>query len=183
MDNNKIIFDEIVAEIKEEVIVTSNNLGWRFLVNSKNTIAKNNGIYLITLNPGGDEIIPEQGQESCENGSAYLNEVWGNNEPGKNPLQIQIQLMFKKISEYLRKSDYISVLENSVSGYFIPFRSPNIKTLKDKGRIIKFSEKIWKKILLHSTHIKLIIVIDNDALKSMLKIFSDNPFEVISEEC
>jgi hypothetical protein len=179
-------FDEIVKRIEEKSHELGINAGWRFLYGHETTLTDNNGILLITLNPGGEEAGENQGQASCNNGHAILNEVWPrrnevekqkngieiNTKPGESPLQKQLQKMFEIIEDHLgQKRD--EVLTKSLSGYFIPFRSPNWKSFIKKKDIsdeaIEFSKGIWKEIL-QNQNPRLIICIDKIAYKNLKSI-------------
>ena len=124
------LFQELIEDIKIEYKTNPNKLGWRFLHTSKKTLEKNHQILLITLNPGG-KIPDDHPIESCENGSAYLSESWRGKKPGTAKLQVQIQLLFRGIANNLGIEDYKEVLESSVRGHFIPFRSTYLKSLQE----------------------------------------------------
>lgn len=174
-------FSEIINDIKTEYAKTSNKLGWRFLTTSKKTLIKNNGIYLITLNPGGDKEERAHSTASCENGCAYLIEKWKNCKGTDSPLQNQFKLLFQEIASKLNKKSYVKLMESSVCGYFIPFRSPNYKELKNKKEAINFSKKLWKKIL-SKRKFKTILCIDRLTYKTIKKILSEEKYEFLSEQ-
>lgn len=175
------LFQETINDIKNDYDKNPNQLGWRFLVTSKKTLEKNNGILFITLNPGGEEDRKDHPNESCENGCAYITESWSNKEkPGASKLQKQYQLLFKEIAHKLNVADYINVLEKSVCGYFIPFRSSGIETLKEKNECIIFSKKIWKNILANQKF-KVIICIDKDTYKALNEILCEMHYKSINE--
>ena len=129
----------------------------------------NNGILLITLNPGGTEIQPDQSVESCEEGCTYLWESWKGKEPGNSRLQAQIQTLFKEIACRIGVEDYKAVLESSVCGHCIPFRSPSFKSLKDVRRTINFSNHLWTK-LLSRLAFQVIFCIDRITYKNIVAI-------------
>lgn len=163
------LFEDITKKIKTEYTTGGNKLGWRFLLNSKNTLQENNGIIFVTLNPGGSKIITEHGVESCENGCAYLVESWKGNKPGESILQKQFQALFKEIAKRLSIEDYKEVLNSSLCSYFIPFRSKSYRVLINKKRAVNFSISIWSEIL-SSINFKIIICIDKVTFKSIKKI-------------
>lgn len=118
-------FDELIEEIKTEYANNANDISWRFLSGSKETLVSNNSILLISFNPGGDFDLPDHPKESCENGHAYLVETWKSNQkPGCSPLQKQFQLLFKEIANILNVENYEELLNHSVTACFVPFRSP-----------------------------------------------------------
>jgi len=122
-------FDQAIDQIKREYERLSHQLGYRFLLSSKDTF--NSDVIFLNLNPGGDRVYPDQPADSCENGPAYLTESWGNNlKPGQSSLQIQVQNMLREISGKMPgKRD---LLYDSMIAYFIPFRSPDYKSLQKK---------------------------------------------------
>jgi len=175
------LFNSIITEIKTEYKTNPNNFGWRFLTTSKSTLEKNNGIALITLNPGGSVDRKDHSSESCENGCAYLTEIWkGENAPGKSKLQEQFQLLYLEIADQINAVDYIKAMESSLCGYFIPFRSPSIKLLKEKKNCIEFSKNIWRKIL-SAGQFKVIICIDRVTYKNIDKILREMDAVKINE--
>ncbi len=163
------LFEESIESIKQEAENNLNKLGWRFLQTSKKTIEKNNGILLITLNPGGSVKRIDQPSESCESGCAYLVEPWKGNPAGKSPIQKQIQRLFKEIAIRLNIQDCKEVLEASVCGHFIPFRSPSFNELKEKDRCISFSKKLWTNIL-SEIKFQLILSIDRETYDNIKQI-------------
>ena len=179
------VFEEIVLEIEEEYSKSENNLGWKFLTVSKNSLLKNSGTFLITLNPGGTKEDPRHGKGSCENGCAYLTEIWKKDCcPGQSTLQRQIQLLFQKIAHYNRYGykNYTELMECSVCGYFIPFRSPNLKSLKKKNETLDLGKRIWKKVFINS-YIHLIICIDTITFLKVKEILAElNCFEISSSD-
>jgi len=174
-------FSEIINDIETEYKKTSNKLGWRFLTTSKKTLTKNNGIYLITLNPGGSKEERTHSRASCENGCAYLIEKWKDYKSNDSHLQNQFKLLFQEVASKLNKKSYVKLMESSVCGYFIPFRSPNYKELKDKKEVISFSKKLWKKIL-SKRKFKTILCIDRLTYKTTKKILTEEKYEFLSEQ-
>jgi hypothetical protein len=164
------IFENIIKDIEHKNIEREENMGWRFLYCSKNNIEVNNGIYLITSNPGGDSESKDQEKESCEDGNAVLNEKWGNHQPGNSPLQKQIQELFKEIGLII---NFEKILENALSGYFIPFRSPNLNKLKNKNDARDFGKSVWEKILKCNCP-WLIICIDPTTYKCLKEILHES---------
>jgi hypothetical protein len=175
------LFQELVENIREENKSNSNNMEWRFLQTSKNTLEQNNGIVFITLNPGGKQGQAYEPVESCEEGCAYVSESWRGKAPGASKLQIQIQLLFKEIAGRLGVKDYREIIENSLCGHFIPFRSPSFDTLKDKERTIAFSKKLWQKIL-SKLKLQLLFCIDNNTYKNISEILTSLSYQKVQEQ-
>jgi hypothetical protein len=161
------IFNESITAINGFYKQMNYKLGWRFLNGSKKILTLNPEIALITLNPGGNEIPEDHPWESCEKGSSYLYESWGNSAPGKHNLQKQIQLMFAQIIKSANLSiSTAALIEQSITGYFVPFRSPRLDDLKHKKEAFEFADNLWGKILQHIKP-KLFICIDKDTHKKL----------------
>ena len=160
-------FEEYIELIESE----SNNYsyGWRLLTTSKKTLRENSNIFLITLNPGGDgNNIEGQSVESCENGNAYIYESWKGKE-GQSKLQLQFQSVFKVISEKINYPNYEKLLESSVCGYYVPFRSPTWEKLEHKSKSVEIANEIWTSIISQNKP-KIIITIDKITGKNIKKI-------------
>ncbi|KAB1443399.1 hypothetical protein [Pseudodesulfovibrio senegalensis] len=151
---------------------SNHQLGWRFLNGSKNSL-KNPLVALITLNPGGKTIPEGHSWESCENGSSYLVEKWkGSAKPGQANLQRQIQLLFEKIiAKGALSIDRDQLIEQSLCGYFVPFRSPRLIDLADKKQTFIFAEHLWGKVLSHVKP-RLFVCIDPETHKRVSSLIS-----------
>lgn len=175
------LFDQLVMEIKNTYKKTDNNLGWRFLATSKDTIENNSGIYLITQNPGGNTIIETHGVASCENGPAYIIEKWKSSKlPGESKLQIQFKLLFKNLARKYNYDNYKELLTQSLCGYFIPFRSPNYDSLLDKNKSIKLGKSLWRRII-ENNNPYIIITIDKITNKYLKEIILDLKYNFVKE--
>ena len=173
------IFQDIVGRIESFYQDHGYELGWRFLTCSKTVLKSNPKIGFITLNPGGSRIRHDHPSPSCEEGNAYLHEIWKEGrKPGESPLQIQVQKMFSKIHE---KTNYDGsrddLIESSLSAYFIPFRSPSLRDLKHRKEAFDFGEKIWLKILktVQPERFVCIDVETTNRLRKIIKIAYDLP--------
>jgi len=96
-------------------------------------------------------------------------------------LQNQFKLLFQEIAKILNKKNFVEVMESAVCGYFIPFRSPNFKELKDKKDVINFSIKLWMKILA-KVKFKTILCIDKLTFEKIKEILIDEKYELLSEQ-
>ena len=165
------IFQDIIDQIKNFYQDHDYQLGWRFLTCSKAILQASPKIALITLNPGGSRIPKDQPWASCEEGNPYLDEIWKKGrKPGESPLQIQVQKMFDKIRKKTNYSESMrELIESSLSGYFIPFRSRSLCDLKHKKEAFDFGEKIWLKIL-KTVQPELLVCIEQEAAKRLRKI-------------
>ena len=110
---------------------------------------------------------------SCEEGSPYKNESWGGKKPGESKLQIQIQKMFNKIHEKLNYPDSkLELIESTLSGHFVPFRSPRLKDLGYEKEAFDFGEKLWSKVLQSIQPPELFVCIDHKTTKRIRKIIA-----------
>jgi hypothetical protein len=144
---------------------SNHQLGWRFLSGSKHSL-DNPRVALITLNPGGKTIPKGHAWGSCENGSSYLVEKWkGSAKAGQSNLQRQVQLLFERIiAKGALSIDRDQLIEQSLCGYFVPFRSPRLTDLVDKKQAFEFAENLWGKVLEHVKP-KLFVCIDPETHK------------------
>jgi hypothetical protein len=171
-------FNDYLEMIKS--VSKNYSYGWRLLTTSKNTLEKNSGIFLITLNPGGDgRNIQGQSIESCENGNAYIYERWKGKEE-QSKLQLQFQSIFKVICEKTNANDFEGLLESSICGYYVPFRSPTWEKLEYKSQSIEIANRIWKSIISQSTP-KIIITIDKITYENIQKIITNLDYNYIDE--
>ncbi|MXW22139.1 MAG: hypothetical protein F4X55_06745 [Candidatus Dadabacteria bacterium] len=78
--------------------------------------------------------------------------------------------MFGKIRE---KTNYLGstrkLIESTLSGYFIPFRSPSLDDLEHGKEAFDFGEKIWLRIL-KTVQPELFVCIEKKAAKRLRKI-------------
>jgi hypothetical protein len=175
------LFGKSIEKIKERA--SDFDLGWRFLCTAEKTLTENDGIFLITMNPGGDSINKEHGIESCEDQSAYLNEKWGNNEKGEHPLQKQIITLFEKLASKLGVNNHKDLMNKTLCGYFIPYRSAIWANMpKEKQEVgVEIGKAIWKPILETSIP-RIIICIDQLTHKNIKGILNDLKY-VEKKEC
>ena len=167
------IFQDTVDQIKNFYQEHSYELGWRFLTCSKSVLKNNPKIAFITLNPGGSRIRHDHPSPSCEEGSPYLDESWGGKKPGESKLQIQIQKMFGKIHEKVSyPGSKHELMKSTLSGHFVPFRSPNLKDLENKKEAFDFGEKIWSEILT-SVRPRLFVCINTETTERIRKIIEN----------
>lgn len=161
------IFQKSIAKIDNFYKERQYQLGWRFLNCSKDVLSATPKVAFITLNPGGNKIPNDHPWDSCENGSSYLTEVWGSSLAGKSNLQIQIQLMFSKLAENLSFCGTENQLINeSLSGYFVPFRSPRLADLEHKREAFIFGNDLWASVLAN-VNPSLFICIDRESFKHL----------------
>lgn len=165
------LFEDTVKRIDQFYKDHDYRLEWRFLTCSRKVLDGNPKIALITLNPGGEEQRPDHPQDSCEEGCAYLVESWKNGKsPGEAPLQIQVRRMFAELAEKLHyQGTPEGLLEESLSGYFIPFRSPSFNELEHRSEALDFGESIWSSIL-ESVRPGLIICIDTKTYERLKEL-------------
>jgi len=137
--------EKIEKQIVDEYNSFKYTMGWRLLNTKVNNIKDNNGIFIITINPGtGKGTFSKNGHTlSNEDGNSLLHEKW------VSPLQNQLSEMLKLIWErYCPKQDYSSFVESIMQGYFIPFRSRSIKDLEKNSDTMNICIDIWREIIL-----------------------------------
>jgi hypothetical protein len=167
------LFEWACNEIKIKYAELDHNIGYRFLLSPKHTLSPNTKILFLNLNPGGDCIPTGHSAESSEQGAAHLIEQWGDNLPGKNPLQIQVQKMFAELHKITNIANSPNqLLNNSLSAYFIPFRSPRYQDLCNKKESLKFAEHLWTNIL-KKINPEIIICMDRESFKRINVVISN----------
>ena len=165
--NLNISFEQFISDIEQAYERLGYSLGWRFLNVSRNILHQDPPIAFITLNPGGRSIPIDHPPASCESGCSYIVESWNDKPPGHSPLQVQVQRLFSTISEHSElKSPGTELLEHSLIGYFIPFRSPRLKDLNNRMRSLEFGKQLWMKVFT-LVHPKLIICIDKHTFSNL----------------
>jgi len=117
-------------------------LSWRFLTTPARTLSPSTRIAFIALNPGGNKIPLDHGRESSEVGSAYIYEKWRS-----VTLQQQVQALFRQIADQLTLSNHQSLMNNSLMAYYIPFRSPNFRSLHRQAQSRDFALRLWSCIM------------------------------------
>ncbi len=120
-------------------------------------------VAFITLNPGGSSIDPSHGVESCEAGSAYIHESWHRGAPGASVLQLQVQSMFT----------WLDLDPNqTLTAYFIPFRSPSLAALVARRKSVDFALGLWGGIF-EAVQPSLVVCIGNDVEKGLRKLLGN----------
>ncbi|MDF2456661.1 MAG: hypothetical protein K0R51_2654 [Cytophagaceae bacterium] len=174
----KDIFQNIEAKYKD----LNHQLGWRFLTTYSETLKKNSGIALLTLNPGGDEAHKSSILCTPENQNSYLHEDWRGKGNGNDPLQVQVQHLFKELTKHhpkYKKVDQLMI--ESLMGYFIPFRSPDIKRLIAPEASRKFAVELWSSLLI-TANLSLVICIDHQTFRDVKSIYLGYGFKLQDEQ-
>ena len=163
-------FDEYVQTISAEYSRLGHSLGWRFLSVSKNVLNQDPGIAFISQNPAGTYAPDHHPAASCEQGCAYTVEHWEDYGAGQSPLQKQVQALYAGIAAKTGTGQS-SLIESSLIGNFIPFRSPTMASLPRKRESREFGRVLWKTILSDlSSMPRLIICMSRDTYHEL----SDN---------
>lgn len=167
------LFPGLVETIERFYEESGYELGWRFLNCSKSVLSNDPKVAFITLNPGGKEIPKDHPWASCEEGSSYLNEIWGNAPEGKSNLQVQIQLMFAKLVEKTSyRGSHEELIEESLAGYFVPFRSPRLADLANKKLAFEFGNNLWSKVL-SGVNPQYFVCIDRESYKRLIPLIEE----------
>jgi hypothetical protein len=174
--NGADLFDQSIAGINDAYVSLGHTLGWRFLTGSKAALTSGADIGFITLNPGGDAESPDHPCGSCEAGNAYFTETWGANDAGKAPLQRQVQMLFTQLAAQLGETTDLRefMAARVLSGYFIPFRSPNIAALPRRRESLEFATSLWTAILDQWTP-RCIVTIDTETFRVIGKLLANRP--------
>ena len=145
--------------------------GWRFLNCYQKNLESNNGILIITLNPGTnkDNDYSNQPVFSSEIGCSFLNETWKSKTLPQ--FKLFLELLYQAIDLGSNLNDFINSI---LVGYFIPFRSNNFKDLKNRKESIEFGKTCWSKIIEKNINtLRILVCIDNTTLKSIKQILKD----------
>lgn len=80
----------------------------------------------------------------------------------KSPLKEQVPLLFRKLQQLTRfASSSNELMERSLIGHFVPFRSPSLKELPNREESIRFGRSLWSRILGKSRP-RMIVCVDKD---------------------
>lgn len=166
------LFDNCCADIEAEYIRLGHAIGWRFLSGQQDTLKSSAKIAFITLNPGGRFDPPDHPHESQEAGSAYRVESWNGMLPGQSKLQVQVGIMFRLLAERLGGIDHQRLMDETLTGHFIPFRSPDYESLHSKNDSLAFAVRLWGRIFDHIAP-KTVITMDQLTFKHVRKMIKD----------
>jgi hypothetical protein len=155
------LFSRAVAEIEAAYARLGHQLGWRFLVTPRRTLAGDAEVAFLTLNPGGAADDRRYPRASCEDGSAYRYEAWGGYARGASPLQRQVRAMFAWLG---RDPD------TTLSAYFIPFRSPTYEQLAAPEQSSQFAVSLWRTIF-REVRPELIVCLGADVERGLRGVF------------
>jgi hypothetical protein len=161
-------FDWAVGEIEAAYQRLGHRLGWRFLLSSRRTFRAGASTMLLSHHPGGTSAPPNQGRESCENGSAYLVESWHDLPPGTAPLQVQIQALLACLGV---------APEETLAAYFVPFRAQDQKALTAASASHAFAVQLWGR-LLPALHPQVAVVFGNEAYAGVLQVLGSPAREI-----
>lgn len=171
------LFDWASDEIEKAEGDLDHRLSWRFLTTPASTFSADTDIAFIALNPGGDRIPVDHPRRSSEVGSAYVYESWKS-----TALQNQVRCLFKEIGSAIGKTDHLSLMDKSLMAYYIPFRSPNLKSLPRQKETREFAFSLWSQIL-NQLNPSLIVTIDRLTFNDVCRIVeSRSGAETISTE-
>lgn len=166
------LFDSCCADIESAYRQLGHQQGWRFLSGPKANLSPATQIAFISLNPGGDSDSPDHPCKSQELGSSFLVESWEGKPAGQAKLQVQVGTMFKLLAERMGKGDHKTLMNKTLMGHFIPFRSPSLAQLANKKASLDLSDKLWRRVFEHISP-RTIITIDRHAFEHVRKIVRD----------
>lgn len=154
------LFDATVARIEKVYHALRHTWGWRFLYTARSTLLSNNGILFLGLNPAG---LIEPSQESCEQGNAYLDEKWG--EEQHNQLQVQVQLFYRLIAEATNR-DATALMRNSLAANFCPFCAASYAELNEPSQSLTFSYELWS-LIFPALEPKVVVTMGNEVRRNI----------------
>lgn len=160
------LFDSCCADIETTYHRLGHRLGWRFLSGPRATLSPACRIAFITLNPGGDYDSPNHPRESQEAGSAFLVESWDGRPAGQSKLQVQVGALFGHLAARVGGGDHRALMNSTLTGHFIPFRSPSFDLLGNKVESLDFGERLWSRIFEHIAP-QIVITMDTHSFKRM----------------
>jgi hypothetical protein len=114
------------------------SLGWRFLMCPEARL-DDADVAIVTLNPCGNRRFDTEWSQ--ERGNAYVIESWSGASSGADSLQQQVQRLCALLG---RRTD------NVLAATFVPFRSPDWKSLPRQKEAVAFSKELWKWALTRS---------------------------------
>lgn len=122
------------TSIESEYRRLGQTLGWRFFTCPEGNLDKAS-VALVTINPAGGAFEPAKW--SVEEGSAYEVERWKGCEPGQEKLQRQVRRMFEVMGVDPKEV---------MSGYLVPFRSPEWDLLPRQKESLEFGVGLWRRV-------------------------------------
>lgn len=142
-------------------------LGWRFLTCPRANLCSSTKVALLSPNPGGRRDRSDHGRESCETGPAFLVEQWNSR------IQEQVPLLFRELSRVLNVSiENDKLLRESLTAYFVPFRSPDLLSLPNRPASIAFAEDLWRDVFqIIDPHV--VIALEKEVGSRLSQILSD----------
>jgi hypothetical protein len=173
MNKNQTLFDTCCTDIEAAYGRLGHRLGWRFLSGPKANLNPSTKIAFISLNPGGNYDSPDHPHESQERGSAFLVESWEGRPAGQSKLQIQVGAMFKLLANRMEDIYYKALMNSTLMGHFIPFRSPDFARLENPAESLVFAEHLWTRIFQHIAP-QTVITMDAHTFKRVRKIIKDH---------
>lgn len=165
------LFAEITQKIGNKAKETKNELGWRFLLTSRESLSESATApkkLFLTCHPGGDE--PEPSQDSTEN-NLFFKEQWKDDKHRKE--------YYENILNLFGCSHKFN--EDILFGYYCPFRLPKSQRGNRHMNVDtkKFCDEIWSDIV-KCISIKTIVTFGSkprDAIKRIMQT-NDSPPQV-----
>lgn len=166
------LFDNCCADIESAYRRLGHRLGWRFLSGPKATLSPASRITFISLNPGGDYDSPDHPRASQEKGSAFLVESWDGKPAGQSKLQVQVGALFGHLAARVAGGDRKALMNATLMGHFIPFRSPSFDLLDNKAESLAFGEQLWAGVFEHIAP-QIVITMDAHTFKRVRSIIKN----------
>jgi len=170
MKHQQLQFSSICDRIDVAYSALEHQMGWSFLYTPQSTLHALQPLLFLGLNPAGKEGQEYTRVPSCKLGNEYLHGCWGAGA-GKAPLQIQVQLLFRRIALSMGGDiDHVAMMDATLAANYVPFRSSRWATLGNKQQSLDFASTLWSEILDHvQLHVIICIAyLAYDSIKAIL---------------
>jgi hypothetical protein len=149
------------ADIAAEYGRLGYRLGWTFMMAPEARL-RDAPVCLVGLNPGGSE--PGEALWSCEDGNAYYRERWRGTSC--STLQIQVQRMMEAL--HIDEDGFLAA-------QFVPFRSPNLRSLDRAAEAFAFGRSLWTWVL-DTSPARLFLCLGADAARHVAEVAGARPW-------
>lgn len=158
--------------------LSGNELGWGLLYGPyRNMLMPRYPIAFFGLNPGGS--CWTEGAISSEGKCAYYDESWGA-PAGEAPLQQQMRSLFSPLGKMVGAT-YRELMDGCLMTNYIPIRSPNWQTLKNKPLIIEKMRSVWAERF-QKVHSDLYVTISKFVFDELHHLLSGQGYQQIGTE-
>lgn len=147
------------------------------ILNSVESLAAKPRLLVATLNPAGNVDYPaHRGLYRYEGLNAYLDIDWGGYDPGEEPLQRQMQLVFDHLRTRIcgtTVDPQTFARSRVVTAQLISFRSPSEDSLHRPEESKQVSRDIWQKLFTHWVPSAAVAVGKDSTAKELGALFGE----------